>query len=125
MRKPKPHIYSKSKREPSLLDQLSGPLRDFVKDFQTHGKDVLEKVRLESPSKYLELSTKLAGLVAALKPEPDGFKQAKSMEEVGIKLLQSVGCAEDLINGEMIEDAIKANDEFIAQLQAIHARAMQ
>jgi hypothetical protein len=78
MRKPKPHIIPKNKREPSLIDELSQPLRDFVKDFQTHGKNVLEKVRLESPSKYLELSTKLASLVAMLKPEPNGFKQAKS-----------------------------------------------
>jgi hypothetical protein len=123
MRKPKPHIIPKSKREPTLLDQLSGPLRDFVKDFQAHGKSVLEQVPERSPEKYLELSTKLAALVATLKVEPDGFAQCKSMPEVGIKLLQSVGCPEDLITGEMVEDAIKENDRFVEQFVAIRDRA--
>jgi hypothetical protein len=119
-RKPKSHvIFEKSKREPSLLDQLSAPLRDFVKDFQTHGPSTLEQVRERSPEKYIELSTRLVALIATLKPEPNGFRQAKSMEEVGTKLLQSVGCAEDIINGEMIADALKANDVFIEQLVAI------
>jgi hypothetical protein len=102
---------------------LSAPLRDFVADFKIHRKSVLEQVRLESPSKYLELSTKLAGLVAALKPEPDGFKQAKSMQEVGMKLLQSVGCDEALINDQMIEQAIAENDAFIEKLVAIRDAA--
>ena len=57
--------------EPTLIDQLSGPLKDFVNDFKEHGKTVLEKVREENPEKYLELSTKLAGLVVTLKPSQE------------------------------------------------------
>jgi hypothetical protein len=82
-RKPKP--------EASLLDQLSAPLRDFVADFKTHGANTLEQVRERNPEKYVELSTKHIGLIAALKTEPDGFHNAKSREEIALKLLQSVG----------------------------------
>jgi hypothetical protein len=67
------HSRSKSKTEPTLLDQLSKPLRDFVSDFKTHGANVLERVRQENPEKYLELSTKLVSLIATLKPEADGL----------------------------------------------------
>jgi len=58
----------RKKPEPSLLQQLSVPLRDFVNDFKTHGADVLQKVRKDNPEKYLELSTKLLPLVATLNP---------------------------------------------------------
>ena len=64
---------SKKKQEASLLEQLSGPLRDFVTDFKANGANVLQQVRERNPEKYLELSTKLAGLVATLKPDPDGL----------------------------------------------------
>jgi hypothetical protein len=121
-RTPKSGTISKAtKREPTLLEELSKPLKDFVEDFRLHGKEAIEQVRRESPSKYLELSTKLAGLVAVLKPE--ATPKPKTMEEVGFRLLQSVNCPEDLITGEMVEDAIKENDRLIEQLQAIRDRA--
>src|SRR5262249_29405362 len=103
--------------EPSLLDQLSGPLRDFVKDFQTHGKDVLEKVRQQSPEKYLEMSAKLASLVATLRPEPDGLSKAQSYEDIAVQLLKSVGFAEDQMTPEAIESAVQANNSFVGQLE--------
>src|SRR5262245_51520359 len=81
--------------EPSLLDQLGGPLRDFVEDFKLHGKSVLEKVREKSPEKYLELSTKLASLVAALKPKPNELEEAQTLEDIGRSLLKSVGVADE------------------------------
>ena len=59
--------------EASLIDQLSEPLKDFVKDFKEHGKTVLEQVRQENPSKYLEMASKLAALVATIKPPQSGF----------------------------------------------------
>src|SRR5215472_6088008 len=110
--------------EPSLLDQLSGPLRDFVQDFKTHGKSVLEKVRERSPEKYLELSTKLAGLVALVKPKPNEINEASTMEEVGRSLLQSVGCADEMTD-EMIAQAIEANDEFVDRLEEIASSAVR
>src|SRR5262249_44171622 len=105
--------------EPSLLDQLSGPLRDFVQDFKMHGKSVLEKVRERSPEKYLELSTKLAGLVAALKPKQNEIEQANSNEDIAISLLKSAGCSEENITDAMIAEAIELNNTFVTGLEQI------
>jgi len=115
-RKPKNH-------EPSLIEQLSGPLRDFVQDFKAHGADVLQKVREDNPEKYLELSTKLLPLVAALNPGVDDFSDCNDMRSIGIKLLKSVGCPEYEITEDAIADALKANDAFIERLQAIRNAA--
>jgi hypothetical protein len=112
-RKPKPQT--------SLLEQLGKPLRDFVEDFKTHSADTLKKVREKNPEKYLELATKLAALVATLKPEPDGFHTAKSKEDIGMKLLQSIGFAEP--DEVSIQSAVEANNAFIAQLEAIRDAA--
>src|SRR5262245_32565138 len=109
--------------EPSLLEQLSAPLRDFVNDFKTHGASVLQKVREDNPEKYLELSTKLLPLVAALNPGVNDFSDAKDMRGIGIALLKSVGCAEIDMDDGMITDALNANDAFIERLQAIRANA--
>jgi hypothetical protein len=111
----------KSNSKPSLLEQLGKPLRDFVDDFKTHSADTLKKVREENPEKYLELATKLAALVAALKPEPDGFHTAKSKEDIGAKLLQSIGFTEP--DDVSIQAAVQANNAFIAQLEAIRDAA--
>ena len=51
------------------------------------------------------------------------FSQASSMEDVGRKLLQSVGFKEP--DDVSIQAAIEANDAFIDDLQAIHQRAQQ
>jgi len=110
--------------EKTLLEQLGGPLKDFVNDFKEHGKTVLEKVREENPEKYLELSTKLAGLVATLKPPQEGFHDAKSMEEIGLRLLKAVGMEEEDITPEMIEAAIAANNTFHARLKEIRNDGM-
>ena len=49
------------------------------------------------------------------------FNQANSMQDIGRKLLQSVGFREP--DDASIQEAIEANDQFISQLQAIHQRA--
>lgn len=113
----------KTKPEPSLLEQLSAPLRDFVNDFKTHGADVLQKVREDNPEKYLELSTKLLPLVAALNPGMDDFSDCNGMRSIGIKLLKSVGCDEFEMTEAMIQEALQHNNQFIERLQAIRARA--
>jgi hypothetical protein len=118
-RNSKPNGGSKSKTEPSLLDQLNAPLRDFVADFKLHGKTAMEKVREESPSKYLELATKLAALVATLRPEPSGFSTANSHEEIAIKLLEGVGTPRDAITPDMIEAALAAHDDLVERLGQI------
>src|SRR5215467_14049711 len=79
------------KKQASLLEELNAPLRDFVADFKAHGKGVLESVRERSPEKYLELSTKLLPLVAALNPGANDFADAKDKQSIGIAILKSVG----------------------------------
>ena len=115
---------SKAKPEASLLDQLGVPLRDFVADFKLHGKKALEQVRLESPSKYLELASKLAALVAALKPPQSAFHDANSMQDIGRKLLESVGADDAAITEDMIQEAVAANDRLIAQLESIRDKTL-
>jgi hypothetical protein len=110
--------------EATLLDQLGVPLRDFVADFKLHGKRALEQVRLESPSKYLELASKLAALVAALKPAQSAFHDANSMQDIGRKLLESVGTDNAAITEDMIQEAVAANDRLIAQLESIRDKTL-
>jgi len=112
---------SKSKRpEESLLNQLSVPLRDFVADFKLNGKAVLEQVRQKDPAKYLELSAKLAGLIATLRPAaPDGYSKARTKEEIAIALLKQIGVAEDQMTASMIEQAMAVNDQFMTRLEQI------
>src|SRR5215471_13112586 len=56
-------------------------------------------------------------------PNPDriDFTTAQSMQEIGRKLLQSIGFKEP--DDASIREAIEANDVFIDTLQAIHQRA--
>src|SRR5262245_29760939 len=107
----------------SLVEELSEPLRDFVADFKTHGKSALETVRERSPEKYLELSTKLLPLVAALNPGASGFSDCQSQNEIAVRLLRSMGIAEYAISEAMVADAIEANDIFVERLKAIAACA--
>jgi hypothetical protein len=106
--------------EPSLLDQLNGPLKDIVKDFKENGAAALEAVRLRNPEKYLELSTKLLPLIVSLNPGSD-FSSCHSRQDIGTKLLHSVGITDP--SPAQVEEAIAANDRFIAQLQGISALA--
>ena len=109
------------KKQASLLEELNAPLRDFVADFKAHGADVLQKVRKDNPEKYLELSTKLLPLVAALNPGTDDFSDAKDKQSIGIAILKSVGFHDP--DDASIKEALQVQDQFIDQLQAIRARA--
>src|SRR5262249_2925681 len=113
-RKPKNH-------EPSLIEQLSGPLRDFVNDFKTHGASVLQKVREDNPEKNLELSTKLLPLVVGLNPGADDFSDCTDTISLGIKLLKSVRAYEYNLDDGRITDAINAQAQITAQLHRIRA----
>jgi hypothetical protein len=77
-------------------------------------------LRNKSPEKYAEIA---ARLIAATEPpaEKSGIAAANTMEEVGRRLLQSVGLTEP--TDEQIEQAIAANDKFIARLEAIREAA--
>jgi hypothetical protein len=114
----------KTKSEKGLLQDLNGPLRDFVADFKQHGKSVLEQVRERSPEKYLELSTKLLPLVMALNPGASSFSDCETQSDIGMKLLRSVGLEEDLVTPSLIEEAVKAKNDFLDQLEAIAKRQL-
>ena len=106
------------KTEPTLLEELRGPLRDFVQDFKTHGADVLQRVRQDNPEKYLELSTKLLPLVAAFNTGSSDFSSADSMQDLGASLLRSIGFHEP--DEDSIQQAIEAQNAFVAALQRIY-----
>jgi hypothetical protein len=111
-----------NKSEPSLISQLSKPLRDFVDDIAANGADALRAVRERDPAKYLELSTKLLPLIVALNPGVETeFSDCQSMADVGARLLTSIGCPEP--NEEQVRQAVRAHDEFVAALEAIRVRA--
>jgi class 3 adenylate cyclase len=69
--------------EPSLLDQLSEPLRGFVNDFKTHGTSTFQRLREENLVKWAEQSVKLIGLIATLNPALDEFAQCQTHEDIG------------------------------------------
>jgi hypothetical protein len=54
-------------------------------------------------------------------PKAQGFAAAKSMHDIGRRLLQSVGFASP--DDASIQAAIEANDAFIAQLEQIRDAA--
>jgi hypothetical protein len=54
-------------------------------------------------------------------PSPTDFKSAKSMHDIGERLLKSIGLSSP--DEDSIQAAISANDRFIAELEAIKARA--
>src|SRR5262245_66506815 len=89
------NLRSKQKQktnEPSVRDKLSAKfLEAFEQDFRLYGVDAIEKLREESPAKYAEIASRL---IAAIEPKPDGFEQCKSLPEIAVKLIKSVGCDE-------------------------------
>ena len=107
--------------EPSPRDKLSASfLKAFQNGFETYGVEAIEKMREENPSKYAEIAAKL---IAAAEPKADGFEACKSKRDIAIALLKSVGANEFDLTEEAIEEALKANNDFIATLQAIRAAA--
>jgi hypothetical protein len=104
-------------KEPSLRDKLAkGFVEAFQSDFEANGIAAIEALRKESPAKYAEIA---ARLIAATEPQSqaEGILGANSSEDIGRRLLQSIGCAEPL--DEQIEQAIEANNDFVAKLEAI------
>jgi hypothetical protein len=115
-RKPKP-------TEPSLRDKLSHEfLRAFESDFEAFGVEAIKALREKSPEKYSEIA---ARLIATTEPKSDSidFNSANSLQEIALKLLQSVGVNEFEATDNMIQAAIEANDNFIARLMAIRDEA--
>jgi hypothetical protein len=64
---------------------------------------------------------KVLNIIDCPNPNHIDFAQANSMQDIGRKLLQSVGFASP--DDASIQAAIEANDQFIARLEAIRDRA--
>src|SRR5262245_65168503 len=105
-------------KEPSLRDKLHESfMRDLEADYQKNGATAIEEMRLKSPEKYIDACVKL---IASSEPRPDGFEQAESLQELGRKLLKSVGLEnEEAMTEDMIQTAIAAQDEYVAQADGI------
>jgi hypothetical protein len=111
----------KKSGEPTLREKLSQKFLEALEaDFQLHGLAVLEKMRQTHPERYAELAAKMI-MTAEPQQNQEGFGAAKAMKEIGMRLLQSVGVIEP--TDEQIEQAIAANDEFIARLEEIRNAA--
>jgi hypothetical protein len=105
--------------EPSLRAKLSAAfLEAFEADFAAHGVNVIEKLRERSPEKYAELAGKL---IMTTEPPQDGFESAQTIQELGLKLLKSVGCPEGAATDDMIAQAIERHDQYVADLTQIAA----
>src|SRR5215813_6722489 len=109
---------------PSTRDKLSNAFVEALeKDWTEHGSHVIQQIRLDNPVKYGELIARLIPLDANLVSASD-FSKCQRMQDIGRKLLKSVGCEdEDAITEDMIARAIQANDAFVARLEAIRDSA--
>jgi hypothetical protein len=107
----------KTGNQPSTKERLSAAfVNDFLADYEAEGISAIRALRSKSPEKYCEIATRL---IAASEPKAEGFKACENMHEIGFKLLQNAGVSEYDITEAMIQDAIAANDAFIARLQEI------
>src|SRR5262249_8546785 len=80
--------------------------------------------RLENPNGIVNSELAIAKIFHRIDTNTDtqlDFKSAKSMQDIGRKLMQSVGVREP--SDENIQAAIEANDAFIARLEAIRDAA--
>ena len=111
-RKPQQSRDSRSPRDRLSQDLL----QNFAADFAANGIEVIKALREKSPERYAELAGKL--IMSAEEPSDElNFAGAKSMDEVGEKLLKSVGCEKP--TARMIKAAVKANDQFTKRLERI------
>ena len=74
---------------------------------------------------WVTTASKLLPFIVALNPGADDFSDCNTPNDVGMKLLKSVGCSELDMTEPMIVDALKARDDLVDALEAIRDRAMQ
>src|SRR5262245_22056325 len=126
-----------------LLNRVK-PIIDRVRELQAEATKRLEPkldISRETIGKRLRIASKMAeddrnpaamatcelGMakvfhhVSDNSTAPQDFNSAESMQDIGRKLLQSIGFASP--DDASINEAVEANDRFIDELQAIHQRA--
>jgi len=107
--------------EPSLRDRLTLQFIEVLeKDWAAHGTNIIEKMRLESPTKYAEIVSRLV-VPTEQPPAPDDFRNCQSQADIAIKMLKDIGTPEASITLDMIEAAIRAQQLFVAELERIAA----
>jgi hypothetical protein len=120
------------------------PILDRVRELQAEANKRLEPkldISRETIGKRLRIASKMAeddrnpaamatcelGMakvfhhVSDNSTAPQDFNGAESMQDIGRKLLQSIGFREP--DDASISEAVETNDRFIDELQAIHQRA--
>ena len=105
-KKPKPS-------EPSLRTKL---FKALEADFEVHGIETIKKFRETHPDRYIYIASRL---IATIEQPSSGFAACNSLQEIALKLLESVGVNEHDATEDMIKEAMEANDAFIARLEAI------
>jgi len=92
---------------PTTRDKLSSAFVEALeKDWAEHGVEVIQQIRQDNPVKYGELIARLVPMDANLVSASD-FSKCETMEDIGRKLLQSVGLDENAATPSMIEAAIQ------------------
>ena len=114
-RAPITNLRSKQHREKPKASLRERALRALNADFELHGEDAIKQLRETRPDRYVELAARPAEVITS------GYADCNSMQEIGLKLLQSVKFNNP--DEDSIAEAIKANDDFIAKLEAIRDRA--
>jgi|SRR5262249_7307639 hypothetical protein len=99
--------------EPSLRSRLFKALES---DFEIHGIETIKKLRETHPDRYIGITSRL---IATIEQPSSGFKECNTLQEIALKLLESVGVNANDATDEMIKEAMEANNAFIARLEAI------
>src|SRR5262245_26745837 len=105
--------------EPSLRDRLTSQFIEALeKDWAEHGTSIIEKMRLESPTKYAEIVSRLV-VPTEQPPAPNDFTSCQSQQDIAIKVLNDVGVPDGGATPSMIEAATEAQLMFVARLEEI------
>lgn len=111
--------------KPAELSAAARLASDFTKaveeQWRSHGPQVLEAMRRESPTKFAELVARLVPQNVSVPTSP--YATATSTRAIGRLLLQEQGIEEYFITESMVDDAIAAQEQFIHTLQLIVGKA--
>src|SRR5262249_52200521 len=107
--------------QPNIRDALTTAfIEQLQKDFAEHGKEIIQKVREEAPSKYAELVLRLIPLEPRMLEAHD---KPKTSEDLARHLLRDHGLTEP--TDQDIEETLLCYDRMNEALEFIVKRAMQ
>ena len=106
------HAQKQKPKGPSLRERA---MQALDADFKLHGEDAIKQMRETKVDRYVELATRPADVAT------DEFANCNSHQDIGRKLLQSIGFSEP--DDVSIQAAIELNNNFVDGLQAIYQRA--